>query len=97
MSEWAYLEGGRANEMIILSYYVVFLFSFLAVGIQWSNMWDTGNPRDDLTPAMILLMFVFDIFLYILVMWYVDQISPGKYGVPLPFYFPLQVRACVLL
>lgn len=58
-------------------------------------MWDTGNPRDELTPAMILLMLVVDLLLYLLLVWYVDQVSPGKYGVPLPFYFPLQVGVSV--
>ncbi|MPC11276.1 ATP-binding cassette sub-family A member 17 [Portunus trituberculatus] len=61
------------------------------LGVQWDTIWETGNPRDELTPGAILLMMVLDTFLYLLLVWYVDQISPGKYGVPLPFYFPFQV------
>ena len=66
-----------------------------ALGIQWDTIWETGNPRDELTPAAILLMMVLDTFLYLFLVWYVDQISPGKYGVPLPFYFPFQVSSFV--
>ncbi|XP_050726962.1 phospholipid-transporting ATPase ABCA3-like [Eriocheir sinensis] len=78
------------NMAMTLGFRVMAMFEGRALGIQWNNMWDTGNPRDELTPAMILLMLVLDILLYLLLMWYVDQVSPGKYGVPLPFYFPLQ-------
>lgn len=62
-----------------------------ALGVQWNNLWTTGNPRDELTPGMIMLMLVLDLFLYCVLIWYVDQVSPGTYGVSLPWYFPFQV------
>ena len=62
-----------------------------AVGLQWDNMWDTGNPRDELTPGAIMLMLVADIIINMLITWYVDQVMPGTYGVPKKFYFPFQV------
>ncbi|KAK7083181.1 hypothetical protein SK128_003539 [Halocaridina rubra] len=60
----------------------------LALGVQWSNSWATGNPRDQLTLGMVLLMLLLDTFIFLLVTWYVDQVSPGEYGVPEPWYFP---------
>lgn len=78
------------NMAMTLGFRVMAMFEGRALGIQWNNLWETGNPRDQLTPAIILLMLVLDTFIYLLVVWYVDQVNPGKYGVPLPFYFPFQ-------
>ncbi|XP_045131522.1 phospholipid-transporting ATPase ABCA3-like [Portunus trituberculatus] len=78
------------NMAMTLSFRVMAMFEGRALGVQWDTIWETGNPRDELTPGAILLMMVLDTFLYLLLVWYVDQISPGKYGVPLPFYFPFQ-------
>lgn len=36
-------------------------------------------------------MLAFDTFLYLLITWYIDQVNPGTYGVPQPWYFPFQV------
>nr|XP_045609701.1 phospholipid-transporting ATPase ABCA3-like isoform X2 [Procambarus clarkii] len=78
------------NIAITWAFRVIAMFEGRAIGVQWSNVWETGNPRDQLSPAMILLMLLLDTCLFLLVTWYVDQVSPGLYGVPRPFYFPLQ-------
>ncbi|KAG0730574.1 ATP-binding cassette sub-family A member 3 [Chionoecetes opilio] len=78
------------NMAITWAFKIMAMFEGRTLGIQWDNLWETGNPRDTLTPAAILLMLVLDTFMYLLLVWYVDQVSPGTYGVPLPFYFPLQ-------
>ncbi|ROT82467.1 hypothetical protein C7M84_024357 [Penaeus vannamei] len=39
---------------------------------------------------MVLIMLAVDTILYLFITWYVDHVSPGKYGVPLPWYFPFQ-------
>ncbi len=41
--------------------------------------------------AILAAMFGYTL-LYIPIAWYVERISPGEYGVPLPFYFPIMVR-----
>lgn len=64
---------------------------FPGKGVVWSTIWEPGNPRDQLNPAIILIMLAFDTFLYLLITWYVDQVNPGTYGVPQPWYFPFQV------
>ncbi|CAL4231092.1 unnamed protein product, partial [Meganyctiphanes norvegica] len=78
------------NMCITWAFRIISMFEGRSVGVQWNNVWEAGNSRDELTPAMILLMLVFDTFLYLFITWYVDQVSPGKYGVPLPYYFPFQ-------
>ena len=35
----------------------------------------------------VLIMFMVDIILYSVIIWYVDKIAPGKYGVAEKWYF----------
>ena len=60
--------------------------------MQWNNLWETGNPRDELTMGMVMIMLVTDIVLYFLITWYVDKVKPGTYGVPQPWNFFLKVN-----
>nr|XP_053628150.1 phospholipid-transporting ATPase ABCA3-like [Cherax quadricarinatus] len=85
------------NMAMTLAFRVMQMFEGRALGIHWNHLWDTGNPRDELTPAMILLMLILDSFIYCVLIWYIDQVSPGKYGVALPWYFPFQVSSQLLL
>ncbi|XP_076998248.1 ATP-binding cassette sub-family A member 17-like isoform X14 [Tamandua tetradactyla] len=54
------------------------------VGIQWRNI---GSINGDFNFTQVLLMLLLDSFLYGLVAWYVESISPGEYGVSKPWYF----------
>lgn len=81
---------------LLETYCTTFFILHAALGVQWNNLWTTGNPRDELTPGMIMLMLVLDFFLYCFLIWYVDQVSPGTYGVSLPWYFPFQVSKLFL-
>ena len=38
-----------------------------------------------------LFMLLFDGILYILVIWYIDTVMPGRYGTAKPWYFPFQL------
>ncbi|XP_071529902.1 phospholipid-transporting ATPase ABCA3-like [Panulirus ornatus] len=78
------------NMAMNWAFRIIAMFEGRAKGVQWSTIWETGNPRDQLAPAMILLMLVLDTVLYLLVTWYVDQVNPGVYGVPQCWYFPFQ-------
>jgi ATP-binding cassette, subfamily A (ABC1), member 3 len=51
------------------------------------------SPDDDLTLAQIMGMLLFDAFLYGLLAWYIDAVFPGKYGMPKPWYFFMQVSS----
>lgn len=61
---------------------------FSSTGIQWSNIFKTNTPDDDLTLGLIILMLFIDTIIYLLVALYVEAIFPGEYGVPQPWYFP---------
>uniref|UniRef100_A0A4W2G5A1 ATP-binding cassette sub-family A member 3-like n=1 Tax=Bos indicus x Bos taurus TaxID=30522 RepID=A0A4W2G5A1_BOBOX len=60
-------------------------------GAKWNNFLSRVSPDDELTLAHIMGMLLFDAFLYGLLAWYIDAVFPGKYGVPKPWYFFMQV------
>ena len=56
-------------------------------GITWTTLFSRISPDDPLTMGSVLLMFLLDIVLYSIIIWYVDKIAPGKYGVAEKWYF----------
>ncbi|XP_077983375.1 phospholipid-transporting ATPase ABCA3-like [Glandiceps talaboti] len=60
------------------------------VGVTWKNIATPVSVDDNFSFAVMLVMLVFDAFLYGLITWYVEAVFPGSYGVPRPFYFPFQ-------
>ena len=65
-------------------------FEGSGVGLRWDNIYDPATVDDDLTFSMVLAMFIVDTIFYWLVMWYVEAVFPGEYGIPQKFYFPFQ-------
>ena len=51
--------------------------------------------QDMLTLSSVMFIMAFWTLVYLPVTWYVENISPGQYGTPLPFYFPFMV-SCLL-
>ena len=37
-----------------------------------------------------MIMLVVDTILYMMLVWYIEGVWPGRYGVAKPFYFPFQ-------
>ena len=64
----------------------------LGVGLQWSNMAQGASVDDDFTMLNVIVMLLIDSALYLVVMWYVEAVFPGEYGIPQPWYFPVLVR-----
>lgn len=57
------------------------------MGITWTTLFSRISPDDPLTMGSVLLMFLLDIVLYSVIIWYIDKIAPGKYGVAEKWYF----------
>ncbi|KAJ8301076.1 hypothetical protein KUTeg_020063 [Tegillarca granosa] len=57
-------------------------------GVHWWNFHKPATSDDNFSFLYSLLMFLLDAVLYFLVAWYIDNVKPGEYGVPQPFYFP---------
>ena len=86
----------------LLRYQCVYLFTnvwlltgvcicVVGEGVQWSNLNRPVSIDDNLSFLDILLMFLVDIVMYLVLMWYVEAVFPGSYGVPRRWYFPFQV------
>uniref|UniRef100_H3C1X8 P-type phospholipid transporter n=1 Tax=Tetraodon nigroviridis TaxID=99883 RepID=H3C1X8_TETNG len=58
------------------------------VGIQWSNM--NRSPEEDqgYTFTLSIVMMLVDAALYWTLTWYIENVFPGQYGIPKPWYFP---------
>ncbi|XP_055624100.1 phospholipid-transporting ATPase ABCA3-like isoform X2 [Toxorhynchites rutilus septentrionalis] len=58
-----------------------------SAGLQWSNLFSPVTVDDQLTVAHILLMLLVDALFYLLVALYVEQVAPGKFGIPKKWNF----------
>ncbi|KAM8899352.1 phospholipid-transporting ATPase ABCA1 isoform 1-T3 [Spinachia spinachia] len=58
------------------------------IGIQWYNI--NINPEEGGRYSFIvsILMMLFDAAIYCLLTWYIENVFPGQYGIPRPWYFP---------
>ncbi|XP_066124804.1 retinal-specific phospholipid-transporting ATPase ABCA4 isoform X3 [Saccopteryx bilineata] len=65
-------------------------FEEQGLGLQWSNIGKSPMEGDEFSFLMSMRMMLFDAALYGLLAWYLDQVFPGEYGTPLPWYFLLQ-------
>ncbi|XP_057710932.1 phospholipid-transporting ATPase ABCA1-like isoform X1 [Corythoichthys intestinalis] len=58
------------------------------VGIQWSNMGLSPEEGERYTFVVSVAMMLFDAALYWTLTWYIENVFPGQYGIPRPWYFP---------
>ncbi|KAF0872871.1 ABCA4 protein, partial [Crocuta crocuta] len=65
-------------------------FEEQGLGLQWSNTGKSPMEGDEFSFLMSMKMMLLDAALYGLLAWYLDQVFPGNYGTPLPWYFLLQ-------
>ena len=65
-------------------------FEGVGIGVQWSNLFTGVTVDDSFTFGSVLLMMIADCFIYGIIMWYVEAIYPGEFGIPQPWYFPFK-------
>ncbi|XP_056156372.1 phospholipid-transporting ATPase ABCA1-like [Lampris incognitus] len=58
------------------------------IGIQWYNIGVSPEEGDHYSFIVSIIMMLFDAFLYWLLTWYTENVFPGQYGIPKPWYFP---------
>ncbi|BFZ20641.1 hypothetical protein BsWGS_23680 [Bradybaena similaris] len=61
----------------------------MGVGVQWSNIYISPAEHDEFNLFLVTLMMVIDSFIYGVLVWYIEHVHPGSYGLPKPWYFPL--------
>ncbi|XP_069718217.1 retinal-specific phospholipid-transporting ATPase ABCA4 isoform X1 [Phaenicophaeus curvirostris] len=60
------------------------------LGLQWGNIQTSPLEGDEYSFLFSIKMMLFDAFLYGMLSWYLDHVFPGDYGLPQPWYFPVQ-------
>uniref|UniRef100_A0A8C9Y565 P-type phospholipid transporter n=1 Tax=Sander lucioperca TaxID=283035 RepID=A0A8C9Y565_SANLU len=64
------------------------LFEEQGVGIQWSNLLASPLEEDSYNLTTSISLMLFDAVLYGIMTWYIENVFPGQYGIPRPWYFP---------
>uniref|UniRef100_A0A4W3HJI7 ATP-binding cassette, sub-family A (ABC1), member 4a n=1 Tax=Callorhinchus milii TaxID=7868 RepID=A0A4W3HJI7_CALMI len=60
------------------------------LGLQWGNIAISPVEGDNYSFLSSIIMLLVDAFVYGILACYLDAVFPGEYGVPSPWYFPLQ-------
>nr|XP_042904131.1 ATP-binding cassette sub-family A member 2 isoform X3 [Parasteatoda tepidariorum] len=60
----------------------------VGVGVQWSNIAISPVEDDEYSLLSVAIMMMMDAVLYSILVWYIENVHPGSYGLPKPWYFP---------
>ncbi|XP_024150087.1 ATP-binding cassette sub-family A member 2 isoform X2 [Oryzias melastigma] len=66
------------------------LYEVAGVGIQWRTISQSPVEGDDFNLGLSMMMLIIDAAVYGVLTWYIEAVHPGMYGLPRPWYFPLQ-------
>ncbi|XP_041821372.1 phospholipid-transporting ATPase ABCA1-like [Chelmon rostratus] len=58
------------------------------IGIQWYNINTSPEEGERYTFIVSIIMMLADAALYWVLTWYIENVFPGQYGIPKPWYFP---------
>nr|XP_021189988.2 phospholipid-transporting ATPase ABCA3 [Helicoverpa armigera]XP_049699930.1 phospholipid-transporting ATPase ABCA3 [Helicoverpa armigera]XP_049699931.1 phospholipid-transporting ATPase ABCA3 [Helicoverpa armigera]WRX06183.1 ABCA2 [Helicoverpa armigera] len=62
-------------------------------GLQWGDfMTSPGTDTTRLVFGHVVIMLVVDCLIYMLITLYLEQVLPGPFGTPKPWYFPFQLQ-----
>ncbi|KAL4006708.1 leucine-rich repeat-containing protein 16 [Sarotherodon galilaeus] len=62
-------------------------FEEQGVGIQWRNIAKSPEDGGRYTFITSIIMMLIDALLYWVLTWYIENVFPGQYGIPKPWYF----------
>ncbi|XP_068444522.1 phospholipid-transporting ATPase ABCA1-like [Clinocottus analis] len=63
-------------------------FEEQGIGIHWYNINKSPEEGDQYTFIVSIIMMLFDAVFYWVLTWYIENVFPGQYGIPKPWYFP---------
>ncbi|XP_076811813.1 phospholipid-transporting ATPase ABCA1-like isoform X2 [Clavelina lepadiformis] len=74
---------------VALGYGTAYLTQLETVGqgVQFSNWASSLDSFDEMNFLISMIMLVVDGVIYMLLTWYIENVFPGTYGVPQPWYF----------
>nr|XP_046235853.1 phospholipid-transporting ATPase ABCA1-like isoform X1 [Scatophagus argus] len=58
------------------------------IGIQWYNIHKSPEEGERYTFIVSIIMLLLDAVIYWVLTWYIENVFPGQYGIPKPWYFP---------
>uniref|UniRef100_A0A3Q1GH78 P-type phospholipid transporter n=1 Tax=Acanthochromis polyacanthus TaxID=80966 RepID=A0A3Q1GH78_9TELE len=58
------------------------------IGIQWHNINQSPEEGERYTFVISIVMMLADAVIHWLLTWYIENVFPGQYGIPKPWYFP---------
>nr|XP_031327040.1 ATP-binding cassette sub-family A member 3-like [Camelus dromedarius] len=76
-----------SNVALALGIKLLVKLEIKRIGVKWNNLWTPASLDDNLVLGHMSGMLLLDAFLYGLATWYIENVFPGKYGVPKPWYF----------
>ena len=63
------------------------LYEGTGEGAQWSNFHKPATVDDNVSLLEVFIILLVDSAIHLLITWYVDNVRPGEFGTPKPFYF----------
>ncbi|XP_030753905.1 ATP-binding cassette sub-family A member 2-like isoform X2 [Sitophilus oryzae] len=77
------------NMALHYGYSAMALYEEREIGLHWNN-WHlpADGGSNSATMLHVCLMLVVDVFLYMILTFYVDAVNPGKYGIRRSYLFP---------
>ncbi|KAK7486554.1 hypothetical protein BaRGS_00022220, partial [Batillaria attramentaria] len=66
------------------------LYEGTGEGAQWDSFTEPASVDDNFSLLHAMLMLIVDTIIFFILTWYIDNVHPGAYGVPRPWYFPFQ-------
>ncbi|XP_076468682.1 phospholipid-transporting ATPase ABCA3-like [Babylonia areolata] len=66
------------------------LYEGTGKGAQWDGFTEPASVDDNFSLMHAMVMLVIDTVILFILTWYLDNVRPGTYGVPRPWYFPFQ-------
>ena len=66
-------------------------------GMTWANVVKPVVLSDNFTLGHIWISHILFSIVCIIVLWYIDNVKPGKFGVAQPLYFPFTVTDILIL
>uniref|UniRef100_A0A3P8U6Q8 P-type phospholipid transporter n=1 Tax=Amphiprion percula TaxID=161767 RepID=A0A3P8U6Q8_AMPPE len=93
---WSDVMGFQAKVAVSLLSCVAFGYgceSFAkyeqqGIGIQWHNINKSPEEGERYTFVISIVMMLVDAIIHWLLTWYIENVFPGQYGIPKPWYFP---------
>lgn len=78
-----------SNTGMAFGFVLILRYEGTGEGVQWSNLFQPHSVDTALSVGLVMVMLLVASVIYLVIALYVEQIFPGDYGVPKPWYFPV--------